>query len=150
MCRDDSTNAPAPGQVSARLCSKHVAELTFTLALTRALKALERTAADAAAVFRHPPNASLAMSADHECAEILGNSSFILENFTGLEVDYWISSKVQSSSPHSKQGRYPILCLYHRLHALLFQVAYHPQGQGLGYSTMGKNKELTCLITSVL
>ena len=71
--------------------------LSFSHLCCRALKVSQLVAERAFSVASHPPSAAEAISAPLEGAQILGSSTYTLENNTGRGVCLWVGHEQQES-----------------------------------------------------
>ena len=103
--RIDASSGQFPGQTMVSVSSKLPLEVTIGLSLTKALRVAQLVAERATAVARDPPSVSVATAAENSDLDILGVSTFVLQNQTGTGVDFWLSSDAPFDSPPRRKGR---------------------------------------------
>ena len=84
--------------------SKLPLEVTLGLSLTKALRVAQLVAERATAVARDPPSVSVAAATENDDLDILGVSTFVLQNQTGTGVDFWLGSDAPFDSPPRRKG----------------------------------------------
>lgn len=106
LYRNETVGSGASGQLLLGLTSLIPLDITVGHPLSRAVKTLEGICSQAAQVLAHPPSCTAAVFGFQENARHLGSSSFDLQNFTGLDVEFWLQPESQRDSPIRNQGAY--------------------------------------------
>ena len=100
-----SSSGQSPGQAMVSVSSKLPLEVTLGLSLTKALRVAQLVAQRATAVAQDPPSVSTAAAMENDDLDILGVSTFVLQNQTGTGVDFWLGSDAPFDSPPRRKGR---------------------------------------------